>query len=49
MLQCSSWEATFQASAWFTQDWTLQELIALVSVEFFFCEGRLMGDKMSLN
>jgi hypothetical protein len=48
-LQHSLWEASFRASAWFTRGWTLQELIAPVSVEFFSCEGRQIGDKMSLN
>jgi tetratricopeptide (TPR) repeat protein len=46
---CSDWEASFRASAWFTRGWTLQELIASVSVEFFSCEGQRIGDKTSLN
>ncbi|OAF99941.1 HET-domain-containing protein [Paraphaeosphaeria sporulosa] len=33
--QRSKWEALFRASAWFTRGWTLQELIAPVSVQFF--------------
>jgi tetratricopeptide (TPR) repeat protein len=45
----SDWEASFRASAWFTRGWTLQELIAPVSVEFFSCEGRGLGDKASLD
>jgi tetratricopeptide (TPR) repeat protein len=49
LVQCSDWEASFRASAWFTRGWTLQELIAPVSVEFFSCEGRLIGDKASLD
>jgi tetratricopeptide (TPR) repeat protein len=48
-IQRSDWEASFRASAWFTRGWTLQELIAPVSVEFFSCEGRLIGDKASLD
>jgi tetratricopeptide (TPR) repeat protein len=48
-VQRSDWEASFRASAWFTRGWTLQELIAPVSVEFFSCEGRLIGDKASLD
>ncbi|KAF2647174.1 HET-domain-containing protein [Lophiostoma macrostomum CBS 122681] len=44
----SAWEASFCASGWFTRGWTLQELIAPVSVEFFSCEGRRIGDKKSL-
>jgi tetratricopeptide (TPR) repeat protein len=45
----SDWEASFRASAWFTRGWTLQELIAPVSVEFFSCEGQRIGDKTSLD
>jgi Cdc6-like AAA superfamily ATPase len=44
----SDWEASFRASEWFSRGWTLQELIAPVSVEFFSCEGWRLGDKMSL-
>jgi DNA polymerase III delta prime subunit len=47
--QRSDWEASFRASAWFTRGWTLQELIAPVLVEFFSCEGRRIGDKISLD
>jgi hypothetical protein len=47
-VQRSDWEAPFRASAWFTRGWTLQELIAPVSVEFFSCEGQRIGDKTSL-
>ena len=47
--QRSDWEARFRASAWFTRGWMLQELIAPVSVEFFSCEGRRIGDKTSLD
>ena len=46
--QRSSWEASFRASEWFTRGWTLQELIAPVSVEFFSSEGRRIGDKQTL-
>jgi tetratricopeptide (TPR) repeat protein len=48
-VQRSDWEASFCASAWFTRGWTLQELIAPVSVEFFSCEGHGLGDKASLD
>jgi hypothetical protein len=48
LVQRSDWEASFRASAWFTRGWTLQELIAPVSVEFFSCEGHGLGDKASL-
>jgi len=44
----SAWEASFKESKWFTRGWTLQELIAPVSVEFFSFEGHLLGDKKSL-
>ncbi|CAI9636424.1 unnamed protein product [Alternaria burnsii] len=47
--QYSDWEASFRASAWFTRGWTLQELIAPVSVEFFSCNGQRIGDKTSLD
>ncbi|CAI6226601.1 unnamed protein product [Periconia digitata] len=43
----SAWES-FRTSAWFTRGWTLQELIAPGSVEFFSLEGQLLGDKQSL-
>jgi hypothetical protein len=46
---CSDWEASFRASAWFTRGWTLQELIAPLSVEFFSREGQRIGDKASLD
>jgi hypothetical protein len=35
-------------SRWFTRNWTLQELIAPPSVQFFSGEGELLGDKKSL-
>ena len=47
--QCSSWEASFRGSDWFTRGWTLQELVAPVSVEFFSREGQRIGDKGSLD
>jgi hypothetical protein len=43
-----SWESAFRKSRWFTRGWTLQELIAPVSVEFFSREGKRLGDKKSL-
>ncbi|KAF2471876.1 uncharacterized protein BDR25DRAFT_324964 [Lindgomyces ingoldianus] len=46
--QQSVWEASFRASEWFARGWTLQELVAPVSVEFFSSEGRQIGDKRSL-
>jgi tetratricopeptide (TPR) repeat protein len=48
-VQRSDWEVSFRASAWFTRGWTLQELIAPVSVEFFSREGYPLGDKALLD
>ena len=42
------WESDFRKSRWFTRGWTLQELIAPASVEFFSKEGEQLGDKKSL-
>jgi hypothetical protein len=47
--QRSDWEALFRKSKWFTRGWTLQELIAPVSVEFFSREGQRIGDKALLD
>jgi len=47
-LSSRPWESDFQRSKWFTRGWTLQELLAPHSVEFFSCEGRRLGDKRSL-
>jgi hypothetical protein len=43
-----AWESTFRKSEWFTRGWTLQELIAPASVDFFSKEGELLGNKASL-
>jgi len=43
-----AWESEFRESKWFTRGWTLQELIAPTSVEFFSEEGELLGDKSTL-
>jgi hypothetical protein len=37
-----------QRSRWFTRCWTLQELLAPRTVQFFSCEGKPLGDKQSL-
>ena len=42
------WKPKFEDSRWFTRGWTLQELIAPSSVEFYSREGHLLGDKLSL-
>lgn len=41
-------DEAIQRSRWFTRGWTLQELLAPRSVEFFSIEGKLLGDKKSL-
>jgi hypothetical protein len=43
-----SWKPPFRESRWFTRGWTLQELIAPLSVEFFSKEGTCLGNKQSL-
>jgi hypothetical protein len=43
-----SWEDEFRRSRWFTRGWTLQELIAPTSVEFFSKEGKPLGSRKSL-
>jgi hypothetical protein len=42
------WESAFCQSRWFTRGWTLQELLAPASVEFFSRDRELIGDKKSL-
>lgn len=42
------WESSFKKSKWFTRGWTLQELLAPSSVEFFSREGKRVGEKTSL-
>lgn len=39
----------FRTSRWFTRGWTLQELLAPSSVEFFTREGLRLGDKKGLD
>lgn len=42
------WEGAFRKSRWFTRGWTLQELIAPITVDFYSKEGIWLGDKQSL-
>jgi hypothetical protein len=42
------WESDFRKSRWFTRGWTLQELLAPSSVEFFSRERKRLGNKRSL-
>lgn len=48
LTQQELWESAFRNSRWFTRGWTLQELLAPTSVEFFSVEGRRLGDRRSL-
>jgi hypothetical protein len=43
-----SGELAFRKSRWFTRGWTLQELLAPSSVEFFCSNKERLGDKKSL-
>ncbi|KAF2834342.1 kinesin light chain 1 [Patellaria atrata CBS 101060] len=43
-----TWEGAFQRSRWFTRGWTLQELLAPATVEFFSNEGTYLGNRTSL-
>ena len=43
-----TWESAFQKSRWFTRGWTLQELIAPKSVEFFSQDREYLGNKNTL-
>jgi hypothetical protein len=47
-LHRNTWEVAFRKSRWFTRGWTLQELIAPASVEFFSLQHQRLGDKQSL-
>ena len=44
----TAWKAAFRESRWFRRGWTLQELIAPASVEFFSQEGDWLGSKKTL-
>ncbi|KAH9908275.1 kinesin light chain 1 [Xylariomycetidae sp. FL2044] len=48
MSSSPEWTVAFQKSRWFTRGWTLQELLAPLSVEFFSSCGERLGDKSSL-
>jgi hypothetical protein len=43
-----TWDNAFRRSRWFTRGWTLQELLAPPIVEFFSRNGKLLGNKISL-
>ncbi|PSN58910.1 hypothetical protein BS50DRAFT_566292 [Corynespora cassiicola Philippines] len=44
----NSWQPAFRKSRWFTRGWTLQELLAPASVEFYSRDRKRLGDKASL-
>ncbi|KAI1174792.1 vegetative incompatibility protein HET-E-1 [Nemania sp. FL0916] len=44
----SLWHSAFRRSIWFARGWTLQELLAPTSVEFFSREHTLLGNKSTL-
>lgn len=48
LLSNRSWEHPFRNSRWFTRGWTLQELLAPTSVEFFSSDGWRLGSRNSL-
>jgi hypothetical protein len=43
-----AWEMSFRKSRWFTRGWTLQELIAPSSVDFFAEGGEWIGSRATL-
>jgi hypothetical protein len=43
-----TWKSAFQNSRWFTRGWTLQELLAPKSIEFFSAECEQLGNRNSL-
>jgi Heterokaryon incompatibility protein (HET) len=43
-----TWEDAFRRSGWFTRGWTLQELLAPASVEFFSANSKQLGSKITL-
>jgi hypothetical protein len=43
-----TWESDFRGSRWFTRGWTLQELLAPTSVEFFSQDRKHLGSKKTL-
>lgn len=42
------WSHAFSRSLWFTRGWTVQELLAPATVEFFSRNGKFLGTKISL-
>jgi hypothetical protein len=48
VVEPSTWESAFLRSRWFERGWTLQELLAPTSLEFFSREGKKLGDRQAL-
>lgn len=44
----NEWKVAFKRSRWFTRGWTLQELVAPRTVEFFSKERNFLGNKSTL-
>lgn len=42
------WESMLRSSRWFTRGWTLQELLAPKTVEFYSVENQFLGSKETL-
>lgn len=42
------WEQAFRSSRWFTQGWTLQELLVPRIVNFFSCDSMQLGRRYEL-
>ncbi|CAH0043548.1 unnamed protein product [Clonostachys solani] len=47
-LRRADWRLDLRTSRWFRRGWTLQELLAPSTVEFFSSDGQKLGDKASL-
>ena len=43
-----AWLEAFRVSRWFTRGWTLQELLAPTSVDFFCKQGKRLGSRLTL-
>ncbi|KAI4944578.1 hypothetical protein J4E91_008581 [Alternaria rosae] len=43
-----AWLLAFRSSRWFTRGWTLQELLAPVSIQFYSQNGYRLGDRTTL-
>ncbi|KAH6615308.1 hypothetical protein C7974DRAFT_320174 [Boeremia exigua] len=47
-IDSASWQSAFRESRWFRRGWTLQELLAPASVEFYSKEGVHLGNRLDL-